>query len=449
MIRTRFAPSPTGMLHVGNVRTALFNFLVARQAGGTFLLRFDDTDRERSRGEYIDAIRRDLDWLGLAWDEEFHQSARLERYAEQAATLRSAGLLYECFESRDDLDLKRKLQRQRGRPPIYDRAALRLTEAERSRLRQGTDGYWRYKLDGSEVVWDDGIQGPVAIRTANVSDPVLVRADGQYLYTFASVVDDIDMSITDIVRGADHLTNTAVQISLIKALGASACRFTHHSLLVGPGGSPLAKRDNSLSIATLREAGIEPLVILSHLASLGSSRGVKVVHSLDVLVETFDITAFNANRTQYSAADLPALNRDYLRDLAYDAVAAPIRAIGVPDPIARQFWSTLRANIDTLADLDAWWSILRDGATPEIPDEDQDFVALAMTLLPPPLYTELSWQDWTTAVGQASGRTKGSLYRPLGLALTGRQTGPSMQHLMHLIRARPRPLSASGPARLS
>ncbi len=443
MIRTRFAPSPTGFLHVGNVRTALFNFLVARQAGGTFLLRFDDTDRERSRAEYIDAIRSDLDWLGLAWDTELRQSTRIERYVEQAEALRSAGHLYECFESRAELDLKRKLQRQRGQPPIYDRAACRLTEADRNQLRHTANGYWRYRLDGSTVAWEDGIQGPVAIGTANVSDPVLVRADGQYLYTFASVIDDVDMAITDIVRGADHLTNTAVQIALIRALGAPVPRFIHHSLLVGPGGAPLAKRDNALSIASLREAGLEPLVILSHLAALGSSRSVKVAHSLDELVATTDLATFNANPTRYAATDLAALNRDYYRDLDYDAVADRIRTIGVPDSLAEHFWSTLRANIETLSDLDGWWATLRDGVAPAIPDEDRACVAKALALLPPPPYSITSWQDWTAAVGQATGRTKGSLYRPLRLALTGRRTGPAMQDLMPLMQTvrRPDPVS--------
>ncbi|MCY4261405.1 MAG: glutamate--tRNA ligase [Rhodobacteraceae bacterium] len=435
MIRTRFAPSPTGLLHVGNIRTALFNYLVARQAGGTFILRFDDTDRARSRQEFIDAIRHDLEWLGLVWDEEVRQSDRLDRYADRAVTLRANGLLYECFESSDELDLKRKLQRQQGKPPIYDRAALRLTDSERTTLRQNTAGYWRFHLDGSEITWTDGIQGPVTIGTANVSDPVLVRADGQYLYTFASVVDDIDMQITDIVRGADHLTNSAVQIPLIQALGSQPPRFTHHSLLVGPGGAPLAKRDNSLSIATLREQGIEPLVILSRLASLGTADGVRIVHTLDALVDSFNVTAFNANSTTYSAGDLPGLNSDYLRNLDYAAIASHIHALGVPDRIAPQFWSTLRSNISNRSDLDSWWAILRDGVAPDIPREDQEFVTHALTLLPPPPYSESTWQTWTAAAGKSGGRSKSALYRPLRLALTGRETGPSMRDLMPLMQA--------------
>lgn len=256
MTVTRFAPSPTGYLHIGNLRTALFNYLIARKTGGQFILRLDDTDRERSKEEYVDGIKHDLDWLGLHWDRIERQSERLDRYAAEAERLRAAGQFYECFESPTELDLKRKKQLNMGKPPVYDRAALGLDEGARAKLRaEGREGYWRFLLDHERIEWEDGILGPISIDAASVSDPVLIRADGQVLYTFASSVDDMDMGVTHIVRGADHVTNTATQIQIIRAMGGTAPAFAHHSLLTGPQGEALSKRLGTLSLRDLRAQG--------------------------------------------------------------------------------------------------------------------------------------------------------------------------------------------------
>ncbi|MCB1349953.1 MAG: glutamate--tRNA ligase, partial [Maritimibacter sp.] len=269
MTVTRFAPSPTGYLHVGNLRTALFNWLIARAQGGTFILRLDDTDPERSKQEYADGIQEDLEWLGLTWDRIERQSARLDRYEEAARELRDKGRFYEAFETPTELDLKRKKQLNMGRPPVYDRAALALSEADRDRLRtERGPGVWRFKLDQERIEWEDGILGPLSIDAASVSDPVLIRADGQVLYTLASVCDDIDFSITHVVRGSDHVTNTGTQIQIIEALGGTVPAFAHHSLLTGPQGEALSKRLGTLSLRDLRAQGVEPMALISHMARL-------------------------------------------------------------------------------------------------------------------------------------------------------------------------------------
>ena len=276
MTTTRFAPSPTGYLHIGNLRTALFNYLIARQAGGEFILRIDDTDPERSKAEYVEAIKRDLDWLGLHWDRIEHQSARFDRYAEVADQLRDQGLFYECFETPVELDLKRKKQLNMGKPPVYDRSALALSEAERAALRAERMGHWRFKLEQSRIEWNDGILGDLSIDAASVSDPVLIRGDGQVLYTLASICDDTDMGVTHVVRGSDHVTNTATQIQMIQAIGGSVPNFAHHSLLTGPKGEGLSKRLGSLALRDMRAAGVQPMALLSHLARLGSSDPVEL-----------------------------------------------------------------------------------------------------------------------------------------------------------------------------
>ena len=435
MTTTRFAPSPTGHIHVGNLRTALMNFLVARKAGGSFILRIDDTDPERSKEEYVDAIREDLEWLGLTWDRMERQSHRLDRYAEAADRLRGMGRLYEAFETPTELDLKRKKQLNMGRPPVYDRAALDLPEAERDRLRAGRGpGVWRFRLDHDRISWEDGILGPVSIDAASVSDPVLIRGDGQVLYTLASVVDDTEMGITDVVRGADHVTNTATQIQIIEALGGTPPRFAHHSLLTGPQGETLSKRLGTLSLRELRARGVHPMALLSLMARLGSSDPVELRTDMAELIEGFDITRFGAAPTKFDANDLYPLTARILHDQPFEAVADSIAALGVPDDLAPRFWEVTRDNITTLKDLEAWWRMFRDGAEPAIDAEDAEFVAEAMALLPEGPYDDESWSKWTAKVKAATGRKGRGLFMPLRKALTGQGHGPDMARLLPLLQ---------------
>ena len=437
-VTTRFAPSPTGYIHVGNLRTALMNYMIARQAGGTFILRLDDTDQERSKQEYADGIMADLDWLGLHWDRVEKQSLRLERYRAAADDLRAAGRFYECFETPVELDLKRKKQLNMGHPPVYDRTSLKLAEADRARQRgEGRAGYWRFRLDLERIEWADGILGPISIDAASVSDPVLIRADGQVLYTFASSVDDIDMGVTHIVRGADHVTNTATQIQIMQALGGTPPRFAHHSLLTGPQGEALSKRLGTLSLRDLRARGVEPMALLSLMARLGSSQPVELAGSLDELVAGFEIGSFGAAPTKFDAEDLFPLTRAHVQSLPYDAVAARIAALGVPAALAEQFWRVARDNITVLADLSAWWQLFRDGAAPLIDPEDAEFVAQALALLPARPWDHDTWGTWTAAVKAATGRKGRGLFMPLRKALTGQAQGPEMAEVMPLLQKLP------------
>ena len=433
-IVTRFAPSPTGYLHIGNLRTALFNYLIARKTGGEFILRLDDTDQERSRQEYIDAIQQDLDWLGIGWDRIEQQSTRLERYKDAADKLRADGRFYECFETPGELDLKRKKQLNMGRPPVYDRAALDMDDAMRIRLSAERDGYWRFLLDQTRIEWDDGILGPLSIDAASVSDPVLIRADGQVLYTLASVVDDMDMGVTHIVRGSDHVTNTATQIQIIQALGGTPPSFAHHSLLTGPQGEALSKRLGTLSLRDLRAQGVTPMALLSLMARLGSSQPVELRATMDDIAEGFDLSQFGSAPTKFDAEDLWPLTRADIQARPYEAVADYLAGLGVPDDIAPQFWQVARENVTRLEDIRPWWALCQQGADPVIDAEDADFVAEALTLLPHPPYGESAWKDWTDAVKAQTGRKGRALFMPLRKALTGQAHGPDMSALMPLLQ---------------
>ncbi len=431
---TRFAPSPTGYLHVGNLRTALFNYMIARKSGGTFILRLDDTDPLRSKQEYADGIMQDLEWLGLTWDRVERQSARMGRYTQAADELRAAGRFYECFETPVELDLKRKKQLNMGKPPVYDRSALNLSAAEVAALRADRAGHWRFKLDLERIEWTDGILGDLSLDAASVSDPVLIKGDGQFLYTLASVCDDVDYGITHVVRGSDHVTNTATQIQIIKALGGKVPTFAHHSLLTGPKGEALSKRLGTLALRDLRERGVEPMALLSQMARLGSSDPVELRGSVDELADNFDLSKFGSAPTKFDVEDLMPLTAKYVGALSFDTMKDALSDIGVPEAIADDFWSVARENITIRADVSKWWDLCRDGAVPLIDDEDAEFVATAKTLLPAGPWTNDTWGEWTAAVKQATGRKGRGLFMPLRKALTGQTHGPDMSKLMPLLQ---------------
>ena len=439
MIVTRFAPSPTGFLHVGNLRAAVLNALLARHAGGRFLLRIDDTDDTRSEARFETAIRDDLAWLGIGWDDSFRQSDRLTHYEAAADRLRAAGRLYPCYETAAELDLRRRVQRAAGRPPVYDRAALRLDAAERARLEaEGRQPHWRFKLDTDAVTWDDAIQGPQRIDTASLSDPVLIREDGRFLYTLASVVDDSETGITDVVRGADHITNTAVQVQIFEALGAKPPRFAHYSLLTGPGGAALSKREGAQSVADLRAAGVEPMALVALLARLGSSRNVEPLDSLAAAAADFSLSVFGTAPVVFDMDLLARLSTQILRSTPFEAVADRLSALGITGPRAEPFWEAVRPNLERLDEAGDWWALVEHPATPDIAPEDEAFVADALRLLPPRPWGETAWRDWTNAVKAQSGRKGAALFRPLRKALTGRDHGPDMAALMPLL-AGPKP----------
>ncbi|WP_084861053.1 glutamate--tRNA ligase [Salibaculum halophilum] len=439
MTITRFAPSPTGHLHIGNLRAALFNYCIARQAGGTFILRIDDTDPDRSEEAYVAAIKEDLTWLGLTWDRVERQSDRLDRYAAAKARLIEMGRLYECFDTPDELELKRRKQMNMGRPPVYDRSGIDLTEDQKQAYRDaGRTGHWRFKLDHERIEWTDGILGEVSIDAASVSDPVLIRGDGQVLYTLASVVDDTEMGITDVVRGSDHVTNTATQIQMIRALGGTVPNFAHHSLLTGPQGEALSKRLGTLALRDLRARGIAAMAVNSLMARLGSADPVELRESIDEVVAGFDLSRFGSAPTKFDSDDLVPLTHRWLAARPFLEVEARVRALGVPDDLAEVFWEVVRENIATLDDMADWWRLFRDGAKPKVAEEDADFVATALGLLGDPPYTSETWADWTAAVKAATGRKGKSLFMPLRRAVTGMDRGPEMADVMRLMQVKPR-----------
>lgn len=434
MTITRFAPSPTGYIHVGNLRTALFNYMIARKAGGEFILRIDDTDPVRSKQEYIDGIMQDLEWLGLTWDRVEKQSDRLDRYEEAAQGLRDMGRFYECFETPVELDLKRKKQLNMGNPPVYDRSALSLSEDEKAALRADRDGHWRFQLNLEPIEWTDGILGSRIIDGSAVSDPVLIKGDGQFLYTLASVCDDIDYGITHVVRGADHVTNTATQIQIIQALGGDVPNFAHHSLLTGPQGEALSKRLGTLALRDLREAGIEPMAVLSHMARLGSSEPIELCASVDELIAGFDISKFGAAPTKFDVADLGPLTAKHVASLSVEDMTGQLTDMGVPSDLQTDFWNVARENVATRAETAKWWELCSQGATPLIADEDKEFIATAKSLLPEQPWTGDTWKAWTGAVKEATGRKGKGLFMPLRKAMTGMEHGPDMSKLLPLLQ---------------
>jgi glutamyl-tRNA synthetase len=428
-VKVRFAPSPTGRIHVGNIRAAIVNWLFARGQGGQFVLRIDDTDLERSTKEYEQGIETDLTWLGLTWDEKHSQSARFPLYHQAMDRLKEQGRLYPCYETQDELDRRRKVQLSRGQPPIYDRAALKLTDAERAELEaEGRRPHWRFRLEGKRVKWTDLVRGACEVDTASMSDPVLIREDGAFLYTLPSVADDIDMGITHIIRGEDHVTNTGAQIEIFEALGAPAPVFSHFSLLVGADGEALGKRLGSLSILQLREEGFEPLAVTSHIAKLGTSDPLEAGESLAALGASFDFGKMGRHPARFDPADLERVNAGVLHAMDYAAAKPRLSNLGAD--LGEDFWVAVRPNLAKFSDVGALARVIGGAVTPVI--EGPEFLAQAAALLPETVDGS-TWSAWTAAVKEATGAKGRGLFRPLRLALTGMEHGPEMGPMLGLI----------------
>lgn len=429
----RFAPSPTGHLHVGNMRTALINWLYAHKAGGSFLLRIDDTDRERSRPEFEAAIIEDMTWLGLTWDRLERQSDRLDRYAEAIKSLTSAGHLYACYETPEELDRKRNLQRSSGRPPIYDRAGLKLTDAEKLAFEaDGRRPHWRFRLEPENVTWTDLFRGQVTISTETLSDPVLVRSDGVPLYTLSSIIDDVDFEIDTVIRGEDHVSNTAVQVQLYRAVGGVSVtpEFGHFSLLMGAEGEGLSKRFGSLSIQDLRNEGVEAMTINNFLARIGTPDPVQAHLRMEDIVAGFDFRRFGRASPRFDPRELEKLNGRILHQLEFDDVASRLQALGMTG-VTPEFWNVVRRNIEALAEASDWWHIVSAPIQPDV--TDKALLKAAAKLLPKGAWDEAAWNDWTTALREKTGKKGRELFMPLRLALTGLDHGPEMRDLLPLI----------------
>ncbi|MEI9886533.1 MAG: glutamate--tRNA ligase [Rhizomicrobium sp.] len=427
---TRFAPSPTGYLQVGNGRAAVLNALFAKKTGGKFMLRIDDTDDTRSTKEYEAAIVEDMAWLGLEHDIFARQSDRVTLYQRAAEKLKATGRLYPAYETAEELDRRRKRQMAAHKPPVYDRAALALTDADRAKLEeQGRKPHWRFKLSHAHVKWTDAIRGPVEIDTATLSDPVLIREDGRFLYTLPSVVDDIDFAVTHIIRGEDHVTNSAPQIEIFEALGAAAPAFAHYPLFITAGGEVLSKRLGSLSLRAMRADGIEPLALASYLAKIGTSDAVEPRLSLAALAGEFALDKIARAPAHFDTTELAALNGKLLHFLPYEAVAARLVARDITGGAA--FWDAVRPNLSTFDQVADWWAVVVGPVTPSL--EDPALAAAAAGLLPSEPWDETTWNTLAKAVSAATGAKGRALFHPLRLALTGRGDGPELKKLLPLI----------------
>lgn len=431
-MKVRFAPSPTGYLHVGNCRTALINWLFARHNGGKFLMRLDDTDLERSDKKYVEALSEDWAWLGLDFDEFEKQSDRLDRYASVIEGLKKDGRLYPCYETPEELKYKRKVCLNAGKPPIYDREGLSLTKEKMVAYEaSGRKPHWRFLLTDDAVEWDDLIRGPVHFEGDKLSDPILIREDGSPVYTLASVVDDIELGVTHIIRGEDHVANTAIQLQLIKAVGGNPQQFTfaHLALIAGAEGEGLSKRFGSLSLRDLRKEGILPMALISYLSKIGTSDPIQPFYDMESVIQSFDINKFARATSKFSMDQLHLLNKKIVHELSFEQA---IEYIDLPE-MDLEFWKTVRANLDSLNDIHDWWNICRGSVTGDVAEEDISFVRKAIDVLPQGPWHENPWDIWVERLKQETGRKGKTLFKPLRKALTGQEHGPELKILIGLM----------------
>ena len=427
---TRFAPSPTGLLHLGNIRTALINWLYARTHNGKFILRIDDTDQERSKDEYISKIKYDLEWLGIDYDDTFNQSSRFEGYREQFEKLKADGRIYPCYETPEELERKRKLQMASGGKQVYDRSSLSLTDEEKRAYEDdGRKPHWRFLLQTERLKWNDLLKGELDIDLTSLSDPVLFREDGVPLYTFSSAVDDIDYNITNVIRGDDHTSNTAVQIEIINAIDKNKITFAHHALLKASSGDKLSKRDNVISIDSFRKSNLEPLAILSLLATIGTSQSIELKDSLNQIISEFKIETISTSPGRIEIDVLNALNKKQVQKLNFDEVSERLKNIN--EKIDEKFWNTIRSNLETVEGVKQWSDIVFDSKLIEA--EDKEYIKSAMELIPDDPWDENTWELWTSAIKEKTGRKGKELFLPLREAFTGMSHGPEMKLLIQLI----------------
>ena len=427
---TRFAPSPTGLLHLGNIRTALINWLYARTHNGKFILRIDDTDQERSKDEYISKIKYDLEWLGIDYDDTFNQSSRFERYREQFEKLKADGRIYPCYETPEELERKRKLQMASGGKQVYDRSSLSLTDEEKKAYEdKGRKPHWRFLLQTERLKWNDLLKGELDIDLTSLSDPVLFREDGVPLYTFSSAVDDIDYNITNVIRGDDHTSNTAVQIEIINAIDKNRITFAHHALLKASSGDKLSKRDNVISIDSFRKSNLEPLAILSLLATIGTSQSIELKDSINQIISEFKLETISTSPGRIEIDVLNALNKKQVQKLNFDEVSERLK--NIDEKIDEKFWNTIRSNLETVEGVKQWSDIVFDSKLIEA--EDKEYIKSAMELIPDDPWDENTWELWTSAIKEKTGRKGKELFLPLREAFTGMSHGPEMKLLIQLI----------------
>lgn len=431
-VRVRFAPSPTGMLHVGNARTALITWLFAKKEGGHFLLRIDDTDTERSKIEYEEAIESSLVWLGLPWDEKTNQKNRTDRYAEKIEKLKANGRIYACYETPEELSLKRKSQLSRGQPPVYDRAALDLSDKDMAKYQaEGRKPHWRFKLEHKPIEWNDLIRGEVKFNGGDLSDPVVIREDGSPLYHLCSVIDDVDFDITHIIRGEDHVSNTATHVQMFEAMGATPPQFAHMALISDAEGGKLSKRLGSMSIHDLRDKeGLEPMAINSLLARLGTADPIEPFRDIQPLIDSFDFSKFSRGTPKFDPDEILRLNSKIIHETPFDDVNVRLANMDLAE-LDEDFWMAVRANLEKISDIKEWWHVANGPVEPVI--EDPAFINEAAALLPETPWSKDTWNQWANTVKEKTGRKGKELFMPLRKALTGMEHGPELSDLLLLI----------------
>ena len=430
MTKVRFAPSPTGYLHIGNFRTALINFLFAKNKNGHFMLRIDDTDDERSLKKYEDAIKEDLSWVGINWDSLEKQSSRLSYYDQALQKLLDKKRAYPCFETAEELSLKRKKQLSSGKPPIYDRSALNLSDSDIADFKaKGRSPHYRFLLDHKDVNWNDLVKGASQYNMSNLSDPVIIREDGRVIYTLASVVDDIDFEVTDILRGEDHMTNSAAQIQLFEALESSPPNLGHLSLLTDISGAGLSKRLGSISLRDLKDEGFQPMAISSLLSKVGTSDAVEIFRDINQIISDFDISKFGKSKPKFDKNELRGLNSKFFKMLDFSDISNQLKNFNFK--ISSDFWELVKGNIENLEELELWWNIIYGNIEPKYNDEN--FLNTALETLPEGNFDKNTWTNWTSILMEETGRKGKELYNPLRMCLTGQNKGPEMANLVFLM----------------
>lgn len=432
--KMRFAPSPTGNLHIGNARTLILNYIFAKSIGGGLVLRIDDTDQERSEERFYNSIIKDIDWLNIDLLDIKKQSEKTEKYKQVRDQLIIQGKLYPCFESDEELNKIRKLNLSRGRPPIYDRASLKLSSKQIEEYKsKGVKPYWRYKLDHENIAWKDLIRGDQSIDCSTFSDPVLIRTDGTFLYTLPSVVDDIDMSISHVLRGEDHVSNTATQIQLFKSLNAKIPNFGHHSLMVQKDGSRMSKRSGSMSLGEIRDKGIEAITLINYCARIGTSDAIEAYQNIDDLIYNYDLTKISRSPARFSFDDLTLLNKKILQNKSFSSVREQLTKLVLDKNIDENFWNSIRANINSVSESKKWWDIIYGDIDCKTDKDNADFLSLAYNILPHEPWDENTWSSWTKNISEKTGRKGKELYLPLRIALTGENSGPELASFLLLI----------------
>lgn len=433
-VKVRFAPSPTGFMHVGNARTAVITWLFCRQQNGHFLLRIDDTDRERSRDECEVAIEEGLTWLGLPWDQKVNQKNRMDVYNKVIEKLKADGRLYACYETPEELGLKRKTQLSRGVPPTYDRASLTLTPAQIAKHEaEGRKPHWRFKLNHTPIEWNDLIRGPVVFKGEDLSDPVVLREDGTPLYHLCSVIDDVDFGITHVVRGEDHVSNTATHVQMFEAISGKAPEFAHLSLISDAEGGKLSKRIGSLSLRDIKnKEGLEPMSIVSLMARLGTSDPIEAYTDHASLIKDFDFSKFSRSTPKFDPEELVRLNAKILHETEFAAVQSRLKDMGLGE-LDENFWNAVRPNLEKFNDIQEWWKMVNDPTSSIIDAEDKDFTAQAASVLPPAPWTTETWSEWIGKIKEISDRKGKGLFMPLRKALTGMEHGPELNNILPLL----------------